>query len=93
MTDILTRLRELLDGPVPMSVERQDVRDAADEIEQLRKENELLLMKRPSSTIIDDIGADRDRWKKVAERLAQQLARDGLTDTWSIIERAGGTRG
>ena len=76
-----------------MSVERQDVRDAADEIEQLRKENELLIMKRPSSTIIDDIGADRDRWKKVAERLAQQLARDGMTDPWSIIERAGGTRG
>lgn len=36
MTDIVTRLRELLDGPVPMSVERQDVREAADEIERLR---------------------------------------------------------
>ena len=34
--DIVTRLRELLDGPVPMTVERQDLREAADEIERLR---------------------------------------------------------
>lgn len=34
--DIVTRLRDLLDGPVPMTVERQDVREAADEIERLR---------------------------------------------------------
>ena len=40
--DIATRLRELLDGPVPMSVERQDVREAADEIEGLRAENRRL---------------------------------------------------
>ena len=38
--DIVSRLRELLDGPVPMSVERQDLRDAADEIERLRDEVE-----------------------------------------------------
>ena len=36
--DIVTRLRELLDGPVPMTVERQDLREAADEIERLRAE-------------------------------------------------------
>lgn len=40
--DIVTRLRELLDGPVPMSVERKDVREAADEIEGLRAENRRL---------------------------------------------------
>ena len=34
--DIVTRLRELLDGPVPMTVERQDLREAAGEIERLR---------------------------------------------------------
>lgn len=34
--DIVTRLRDLLDGPVPMTVERQDVRDALAEIERLR---------------------------------------------------------
>ena len=38
--DIVSRLRELLDGPVPMSVERQDLRDAAEEIERLRDEVE-----------------------------------------------------
>jgi hypothetical protein len=35
--DIVTRLRDLLDGPVPMIIERADVRAAADEIERLRK--------------------------------------------------------
>ena len=40
--DIVTRLHEMLDGPVPMAVTRRDVRDAADEIERLRVENERL---------------------------------------------------
>lgn len=33
---IVERLQEMLDGPVPMSVSRQDVRDALTEIERLR---------------------------------------------------------
>lgn len=34
--DIVTRLHQLLDGPVPMTVTREDVRDVLAEIERLR---------------------------------------------------------
>ena len=35
--DIVTRLQEMLDGPVPMAVTRADARDALAEIERLRQ--------------------------------------------------------
>ena len=38
MDDIVERLQAMLDGPVPMTIERADVRDAIGEIEQLRSE-------------------------------------------------------
>jgi len=34
--DIRTRLREMLDGPVPFVIGREDIHDAVTEIEQLR---------------------------------------------------------
>jgi hypothetical protein len=37
MDDIVARLREMLDGPVPYTVEPQDLRDAIAEIERLRE--------------------------------------------------------
>ncbi len=40
--DIVTRLQEQLDGAIPMVIERQDVRDALDEIERLRKRDAVL---------------------------------------------------
>lgn len=89
-SDIVDQLRdEMLGGRELTRV----CNEAADEIERLREENELLLLKRPSSGIVNDIAADRDRWKKIAERLAQQIAGEGWTDPWAIIEQAGGSRG
>ena len=40
--DIVTRLREMLDGPVPYTVEPQDLRDAIAEIERLREAGDWL---------------------------------------------------
>lgn len=36
MDDIVERFEELLEGPVPMNVSRQDIRDALEEIRTLR---------------------------------------------------------
>ena len=38
--DIVTRLHDLLDGPVPMTVTRENVRDALAEIERLTEERD-----------------------------------------------------
>jgi hypothetical protein len=40
--DIVTRLREMLDGPVPFTAEPQDLRDAIAEIERLREAGDAL---------------------------------------------------
>jgi ubiquinone biosynthesis protein UbiJ len=40
--DIITRLQEMLDGPVPFVIGREDIREAADEIERLRAEVDTL---------------------------------------------------
>jgi hypothetical protein len=40
--DIMTRLKEMLDGPVPFVIGREDIREAADEIERLRKAGDAL---------------------------------------------------
>jgi hypothetical protein len=40
--DIVTRLEEMLDGPVPFVIGREDIREAADEIERLRKAGDAL---------------------------------------------------
>ena len=65
--DIVTRLRELLDGPVPMTVERQDIRDATAEIERLtewRKNALLALDKREA-----EIGRLRQRNIELEQQL------------------------
>jgi chromosome segregation ATPase len=42
--DIVTRLQQMLDGPVPFVVGREDIREAADEIARLREKVEDLRM-------------------------------------------------
>jgi hypothetical protein len=42
--DIVTRLQQMLDGPVPFVIGREDIRNALNEIERLQKEiNDLRL--------------------------------------------------
>lgn len=43
VSDIVERLHDILDGPVPMYVSRQDIRDIINEIERLhQKEHDIL---------------------------------------------------
>lgn len=87
--DIVDRLRDEMLGGRELS---RACAEAADEIEQLRKENEMLLLNRPSTGVVDDIAKDRDRWKRIAERLAARIAAEGWTDSWAVIEHADANR-
>jgi hypothetical protein len=67
--DIVIRLQEMLDGPVPFSVSRQDIRDALLEIERLRAIGDRLFMHADSHYGIgnpypDWVKRDLDTWQE-----------------------------
>ena len=70
--DIVTRLQEQLDGPIPMVIERQDVRDAIDEIEILNKTIDVIVAKVPI------IIRERDRWRNVASYFETAIVNEFL---------------
>lgn len=72
--DIVTRLQQMLDGPVPFVVGREDIRDALNEIEHLRKEvHEERASSKTFETLLLDATDEIDRLQKEINDLRLQL--------------------
>jgi hypothetical protein len=63
--DIITRLQEMLDGPVPFVIGREDIREAADEIRRLRKAGDQLAYWALQETLAGELIAAAKSWKAV----------------------------
>jgi chromosome segregation ATPase len=83
--DIVTRLQEMLDGPVPFAVGREDIREALNEIERLRKEvHEERASSKTFQTLLLDATDELERVTK--ERNGWQAEAAGISEDLSNAE-------